>query len=128
MAISLLAYVAIFSDSFVFGKATSSQFLRVNFFKVSQDLLFRSSSFFRADVFFEELLFQNSHFFPGLFSPEDLLVQSETSTQKPILENRKFFSAVNFQNSYPQMTATEELLFQSSFFCTTSTFSKKERF
>ena len=128
MAISLLAYVAIFSDSFIFGKATSSQFLRVTFFKVSQELLFRSSSFFRADAFFEELLFQNSHFFPAFFSPEYLLVQSETSTQEPNLENRKFFSAVTFQNSYPQKTSTEELLFRSRFFCTTSTFSKKARF
>ena len=98
---SLFTYVAIFSDSFIFGKATSSQFLRVTFFKVSQELLFRSSSFFRADAFFEELLFQNSHFFPAFFSPEYLLVQSETSTQEPNLENRKFFSAVTFQNSYP---------------------------
>ena len=84
-----------------FFLATSSQFLRVTFFKVSQELLFRSSSFFRADAFFEELLFQNSHFFPAFFSPEYLLVQSETSTQEPNLENRKFFSAVTFQSSYP---------------------------
>ena len=128
MAISLLAYVAIFLDSLVFRKATSSQFLRVTFFKVSQELLFRSSSFFRADAFFEELLFQNSHFFPAFFSPEYLLVQSETSTQEPNLENRKFFSAVTFQNSYPQKTYTEELLLWSRFFCPTSIFSKKARF
>ena len=94
MAISLLTYVAIFSDSLIFGKATSSQFLRVTFFKVSQELLFRS----------------------------------KTSTLKPNLGNRKFFSAVTFQNSYPEKTSTEDLLFQSRFFCTTSTFSKKARF
>ena len=127
MAVSLLAYIAIFLDRFFFEKATSSQFFRVTFFKVSQELLFRSSSFFRADAFFEELLFQNSHFFPAFFSPEYLLVQSETSTQEPNLENRKFFSAVTFQNSYPQKTSTEELFFQSRFFCTTSTFSKKSK-
>ena len=128
LATLLSIHIAILSDSFIFGKATSSQFLRVTFFKVSQELLFRSSSFFRADAFFEELLFQNSYFFPAFFPPEYLLVQSETSTQEPNLENRKFFSAVTFQNSYPQKTSTEELLFRSRFFCTTSTFSKKARF
>ena len=128
MAISLLAYVAIFSDSFIFGKATSSQFLRVTFFKVSEELLFRSSSFFRPDAFFEELLFQNSHFFLAFVFPEYLLVQSETSTQKPNLENRKFFGAVTLKNSYPQKISAEELLFRSRFFCTTSTFSIKARF
>ena len=123
MAIFLLAYVAIFSDSFIFGKATSSQFFRVPFFKVSQEFLFRSSSFFRVAVFFEELFFQNSHFFQHF-----LLVQSETSTQKLHLENRKFFSAATSQNIYPQHISTEQLLFQSRFFCTTSTSSKKARF
>ena len=52
MAISLLVYVAIFSGSFIFGKATSSNFFRVNFFKVSRELVFWSSSFFRAAAFF----------------------------------------------------------------------------
>ena len=82
MAISLLAYVAIFSDSFIFGKATSLQFFRVTFFKVSQELLFQGSSLFRADDFFEELLFQKS-LFSSIFFPEYLLVQDEISTQKP---------------------------------------------
>ena len=112
LATLLSIHIAILSDSFIFGKATSSQFLRETFFKVSQELLFRSSSFFRADAFFEELLFLNSYFFPAFFPPEYLLVQSETSTQEPNLENRKFFSAVTFQNSYPQKTSTEELLFR----------------
>ena len=54
-------------DNFIFGKATSSHFFRVTLFKVSQELLFRSSSFFRAAAFFEELLFQNGHFFSAIF-------------------------------------------------------------
>ena len=127
---SLLSiHIAIFSDSFIFEKATSSQFLRVTFFKVSQELLFRSSSFFRADAFFEELLFKNNHIFPAFFPPEYLLVQSKISTQEPNLENREFFSAVTFQSSCLEKTSTEEqILFRSRFFCTTSTFSKKARF
>ena len=67
MVISFLAYVAVFSGSFIFEKATYSQFFKATFFKVSRELLFRSSSFFRTAAFFEELLFQNSHFFPAFF-------------------------------------------------------------
>ena len=67
MAISLFAFDAIFSENVIFGKATSSHFFRVTSFKVSQELLFRSSSFFRATTFFEELLLQNSHFFTASF-------------------------------------------------------------
>ena len=131
MAISLLVYVSILSDSFIFGKTTSSQFFRVTFLKVSQELLFRSSSFFRAADFFEELLFSEQSLFPSIFFFRIilyLLVQGDTSTEKPNFENRKFFGAVTIQNSYPQKTSTEELLFPSRFFCTTSTFSKKARF
>ena len=67
MAISLFAYVAIFSDSFIFGKATSLHFFRITFLKVTQESYFWSSSFFRAAAFFEEVLFQNSHVFSAFF-------------------------------------------------------------
>ena len=126
MAIFILAYVAIYSDSFIFGKATSSHFFRIAFFKVSQELLFLSSFFFRAAAFLEELLFQNSHFFSAYFS-EQLLFQSETSIEKPHPENRKFFSTVTFRNTFPQTTPTQELLFRSRFFCTASTFFLKKK-
>ena len=108
-----------------FGKATSSHFFRVTVFKVSQELICRCSG---AAAFFEELLFQNRHFFPAFFFSEQLLFHSETSIQKPNIENRKFFSAVTFRNSYPQKISTEELLFRSRFFCTAPTFSKKQSF
>ena len=124
MAISLLAYVAIFSGSFIFGKVTSSNFFRANFFKVSRELVFRSSSFFRAAAFFQEILFQNSHFFSAYFS-EQRLFQNEISTEKSYLENRKFFSVITFRNSYPQKISTEELLFRSRFFFTALSFLKK---
>ena len=110
-----------------FGTALLFEKLFVHTFSVqlvSQKLYFRSSYFFRAVAFFEELHFWNSHFFPTIIFSEYLLFQSEPSTQKPDLESRKFSSAVTFQNSYSQKTSTEELLFRSRFFCTTSTFSK----
>ena len=135
MVISLLAYVAIFSDSFIFGKATSSHFFRVTFFKVTQELLFRSSSFFRTAAFFEDLLFQNCHFFPYFvfiiiffFFQNSYFCRAKLIpyTERSHLENRKTFGAVTFRNSYLQKISTENLLFRSRFFCTASTFSKSK--
>ena len=110
MAISLLAYVAIFSDNFIFGKATSSKFFRVTFFKVSQELIFRSSSFFRADAFFQGLLFQNSHFFPVFFFQNIYL-----SRVKLLLRNQ----ILRIGNSIVQLpfrTATHRRYLQKSYF------------
>ena len=97
-----------YHESYFFGAVLSSgqqHFLR--------------SSFFRTVTF-------SQHFF--FFFSEYLLVQSETSTQKPNLENRKFFSAVTSQNIYKQKISTEELYFRTRFFRTIPTFSKKARF
>ena len=102
----------------VFESNFSQSITRVTF---SEQLFLQSRWFFWGTPFSKQSLFSN------IFSPEYLLVQSEISTQEPNLENREFFSAVTFQNSYPQKTSTEELLFRSRFFCTTSTFSKKNK-
>ena len=62
MAISLLHYVATCSEQFCFWKRCFSNFFRVT--TSTQQLLFRSSCFFRAaSFFFEEFLFQSSDFF-----------------------------------------------------------------
>ena len=109
-----------------------------HFFWVStlaQQLLFRSSYFFRVSDFFEELLFQKRNFFTAVIFSEQLLFQSETSTQQPPLEHRKVFKVVVFWNSYlfgrgifRTKIATEELLFWSRSFCTTTTFSEDLHF
>ena len=88
----------------------------------SEQLFLQSSCLFWGAPFLEQSLF------PSIIFLEYLFFLSETSTQKPDLENWKFSSAVTFQNSYSQKTSTEELLFRSRFFCTTSTFSKKQDF
>ena len=62
MAISLLAYVAIFSDSFIFEKATSSQFFRVTFFQINTRVTFSEQLFFQSSCFFEESFFEHSLF------------------------------------------------------------------
>ena len=131
MAISLLAYVVTFSGQLYFRRS----YLEVTAFRVTtltQQLLFLGSHFFRASACFEELLFQNSHFIAAVIFSQQLLFQSETSTEQPLLENRKFFRVVTFRNNYLfgggivwNKVSTEELLFRSRYFCTASTFSEE---
>ena len=66
MSISLLRIVSyFFLDSFIFGEATSSYLYRLT--TSSQQLLFRSSYFFSATAFFEELHFRKSLFLETVF-------------------------------------------------------------
>ena len=137
MAIFLLPYVAIFSDSFFFGKATSSNFFRVNFLKVSQKLLFRNSSFFRAAAFFLRRSFfrtatfsqhisQNSYFFRAKLLPRNqtlrignslLQLPFGTATHMRYLQKSYFFET----DSSPQ-----HQLFQKSKILEKATFSEKQ--
>ena len=70
IAISLLAYVATFSEQLYFGRSYLFTLFQSNF--LTQQLLFRGSyffrtaavfSFFRTVTFSQELFFQNSFFF-----------------------------------------------------------------
>ena len=126
---SLLSiHIAIFSDSFIFEKATSSQFLRVTFFKVSQELLFRSSSFFRADAFFEELLFQNSHFFPAFFSQNIYLFRAKLLPRNQTLRTGNSLVQLPFRTATHKRHLQKSYFFEAYiFFCTTSTFSKESK-
>ena len=96
IAISLLAYVATFSGQLYFGKSYFLTLFQSNYFDTtdtfSGQLLLQKRCCF--------LLFQNSHFFTGVIFSEQLLFWSEISTEQPLLENRKFFTAVTFRNSY----------------------------
>ena len=87
----------LFQGSFIFGEA-SSHFIRVT--TSTQRLLFRSSYFFRAAGFFKDLHFQNSHLFAEFIFSEQFFFQSKPSTEQQPRENRKFFRAVIFRNSY----------------------------
>ena len=115
MTISFVTY-AIFLNSFIFGIATSSHFSKVTFFNTrvtfSERLFLQSSCFLRSS-FFRTVTF-SQHF----------IFRSETSTEKPYLENRKFFSVVASRTSYLQKISTEKLLFRGRFFCTALTFQK----
>ena len=70
---------------------------------------FLRSSFFRT-VNFSQLLFQNSFFF-----------QDKTSTEQPLLENRKLFRAVTFRNNH----FLAEELFRKKDIYRRATFSKQ---
>ena len=110
MAISLLAYLVTFLEQlyfrrgFIFGEtlfskkllllASLEQLLRHNSYLFgaaisSEQLLFLRCSIFERVIFLQQLLFSEYLFF-----------RSKTSTEKPLLENRKLFRAVTFWNSY----------------------------
>ena len=88
----------LFHDSFFSEK----QFFHTSF----ESVLWHNSYFFgavissRLLVCFEELLFQKRNFFTAVIFSEQLLFQSDTSTQQTPLEHRKVFKIVIFWNSY----------------------------
>ena len=109
----------LFHENFILVEATSSHFFRVP--TSTQKLLFRGRyffrtpavfSFFRTVTFSQELSFQNSFFFGA-----KILQSSHFSKQL-------FFSEELFRIKI----AKKELLFQSRYFCTASTFSGKLHF
>ena len=57
-------------------------------------------NFFKAAAFFKELRFRKSHFLAVVIFSEYLIFRNETSNEQPLCENRKFFRAVPFRNSY----------------------------
>ena len=120
------SYCDIFGQLY-FWKSYFFTVFESNFFQSITRVTFSEQLFLQSRCLFWGAPFSKQSLFSSFFPPEYLLVQSETSTQETNLENRKFFSVVTFQNSYPQKTSTEELFFQSRFFCTTSTFSKKSK-
>ena len=94
--ISLLEYVATFSGQIYF--------CRSYFFTLFQSNYFDTTVTFSGQLFLQNsccfLLFQSSRFFAGVIFLEKLLPQRENSTEQPLLENRKFFTAVTFRDSY----------------------------
>ena len=128
MAISLLAYPGTFSGQLYFWKSY--------FFALRH-----SSYFFGAAISLEQMLFffQKNQFFIAVVFSKQLLLQGETYTEQPLLENRKFFRAVrpfwcrNFskyiylQKSYflEAGSSAHHQLFQKSHILEKATFSEK---
>ena len=113
------AYVATFSGQLYFGRSYLFILFESNYFDTT--VTFWGQVFLQNSCYF--LLFRNIHFFAGVIFSEQLLFRSENSTEQPLLENRKFFTAVTFRNSYffseelfRIKISKKELLFQSRYF------------
>ena len=92
---TLLAYLTTFSGQlFIFGEASSSNFFRVTV--STQQSLFWSSYFFRVDAFLKGSVFKRFISLNQLFFAAYLIFQSETSTEQPFLDNRKFLRQLVF--------------------------------
>ena len=70
----------------------------------------QSSSFFRADAFFEKLLFQNSQFFPAFFSQNIYLFRAK------LLPRNQTLRTGNFLVQLPFRTAIHRRHLQRSYF------------
>ena len=128
MTISLLPYVATFSEQ--------CYFWRSYFFTLFQSNYFDTIVIFQGSCFFQELFFQNNHFFRSsyffrnsYFFRVTLLARShflriESSSGQLLFGTATFLAEKLFRIKIP----TEELLFPSRYFCTASTFSEKLQF
>ena len=117
----------LFQDNIILVEATSSHFFRVT--TLTQQFLSRSSYFFRKAAFF--FLFQNSHFFAGvifseyLFFLEQKFYRAATSWEQEDLYGTYFSERQFFlQELFRIKISKKELLSQSRYFCTASTFQK----
>ena len=119
-----------FQDNFILGEATSSHFFRVT--TSTQQSLFRSSYFFRTAAFFsffrtvtfsQELFSQKSFFFRA-----KLLQSSHFFRIGSSLQQLLFGTAIFLEELFRIKISKKELLFQSRYFCTASTFSEKLHF
>ena len=119
MAISLLPYAATFTEVLFLEKLLIRFFSRVT--TSTQQLLSRSSYFFRAPAFFEELLFhkvasfeaviffQNSYFSREKLLPSSHFLRTESSLGQLLFGTTTFLTEELFRIKI----STEELLFPS---------------
>ena len=117
----------LFQDNFILVEATSSLFFRVT--TSTQQLLFWGSyffriaavfSFFRTVTFSQELFFQNSFFFGAKILQSSHFLRIGGSLQQLL-----FGTAIFSEELFRIKISKKELLFQSRYFCTASTFSEK---
>ena len=115
-----LAHVATFSAQLYFGRSYFFKLFQSNYFDTtvtfSRQIFLQNSCFFpffRTVTFSQELFFQNNFFF-GV----------------KLLQSRHYDSYFSEQLLYPEelfriKISKKELIFQSRYFCTVSTFSEK---
>ena len=119
--------LSLFQDNFILVEATSSHFFRVT--TSTQQLLFRSSYFFRTAVVFpfsEQLLFRRSYFFRIASFSKQKFYRAATSWEYEVLYGSYLSEQLIFlEELFRIRISKNELLFQSRYFCTASTFSQK---
>ena len=115
----------IFQDNFLYGDATSSHIFRVT--TSTQQLHFRRSYFFQSSCFF--LLFQSNHFLAELFFQNSFFFRANIHFLRIKISSlwQLIFGTTNF-SLFRITISKKELLFQSRYFCTVSTFSEKLHF
>ena len=118
----------LFQENFIFGEAASSHFFHSNYFDTtvtfSGSCFFRTAaffSFFRTVTFSQELFFQNSFFFRARILQSVRFMRIGSSLRQLLFGTVLFFSEKLFRIKISK----KELLFQSRYFCTASTFSEK---
>ena len=120
----------LFQSSFIFGETTSSHIFRVAI--STQQLIFRSSYFFKAAVFLSNSLFRTaSPSFCRSYFFRNPLFQSETSIEQPLTSlGQLLFRTATFLagDLFRIKIFTEILLFRSRKICTASTFSEEQHF
>ena len=129
-AIFLLAYVSTFTERLYVVEAAFPHFFRIT--TSTQQLLFRGSyfcraaavfSFFRTVTFLQELFFQNSFFFGAKILQSSHFLRIGSS-----LRHLLFGTTILSEELFRIKISKKELLFQSRYFCTASTFSEKLHF
>ena len=125
--ISLLTYVVTFSGQLYFGRSYFFTLFQSNYFDTtvtfSVQLFLQNScffSFFRTVTFSQELFFQNSFFFGAKLLQSSHFLRTGSSLRQ-LLFRTFFFSEELFWLKISKI----ELLFQSRYFGTASTFSEK---
>ena len=124
IAMSPLTYVATFSGQRYFG---GSYFLTL-----FQSYYFDTTVTFSGQLFLQSsccfVLFQNSNFFAGVILSEQLLRSSHLLRIGSSLRQLLFRKTIFSEELFTIKISKKELVFQSRYFCTASTFSEKLHF
>ena len=98
MVISLLIYVATFSEQFRFRRNDFFTLFQSNYFDTT--VTFSEQLFLQSSCVFGELLFQNNHFFRSSCFFRTATFLERIFYRAGFFENRKFFRTVTFWNGY----------------------------
>ena len=134
MTISLLLYVATFSEQFYFWRSCFFTLFQSNYFYTT--VTFSKQGFLQSSCFFEELFLQNNHvfrssyFFQNSYFCRAIRLVSSHFLRIESSSGQLLFGTAPFlaEELFTIKISTTELLFPSRYFCKESTFSEKLHF